>query len=323
MGHQRAAHEHDGSDAVDEAEFAERVGDVNVDVALGQIAARAQARPKARPPWRFRRCLARAPDGAARSRSSRVGNFARSRRCAAMMVVSSPGCVEAAATTARSPISALKRCNVGWSTGGAGTSSFRLPVEEMRGAPSREKRCALAGDWARQRSKRFNKRGDRARNEPPAAERAFRYAAVDEDQRDFALGAGQDEIGPQIRLDEQRQVGPPMVEEPGDEGRRVERDELVDHPLRQALLGERRRGDGAGALPGRRNPARGCARSAEPLQAFRRRWRSAPRSKTPPGAAGSASPRRSARRVGCSLPRSSRSARRRGASGVATRVANR
>ena len=40
------------------------------------------------------------------------------------------------------------------SAGGAGTSSFRLPMVLMRGAPSWLKRCASALDCARQRSKR-------------------------------------------------------------------------------------------------------------------------------------------------------------------------
>ena len=88
-------------------------------------------------------------------------------------------------------------------------------------------------------------RRDHARHQPPAAERTLRQAAVDHDHRNFALGARQDEIGPQIGFDEQRQVGPPMVEEAPHEARRVERNELVQGAVRQPLLGERRRRDRA------------------------------------------------------------------------------
>ncbi len=46
-----------------------------------------------------------------------------------MIEASSPGWVDAAATTGRVPIISLSRLSAVWSTGGAGTSSLRLPVD--------------------------------------------------------------------------------------------------------------------------------------------------------------------------------------------------
>ena len=55
----------------------------------------------------------------------------------------------------------------------------------------------------------------------------------------------QDEIGPQIGFDEQREVGPPMIEEAADKSRRIQRNELMHGAGGQTLFGERRRRDGA------------------------------------------------------------------------------
>ena len=84
-------------------------------------------------------------------------------------------------------------------------------------------------------------RRDHARHHLPAVKRALREPAVDHDHRDFAAPGFHDQIGPQIGFDEQRQIGPPMIEEAADIARRVERDELVQHARRQAMLGQRRR----------------------------------------------------------------------------------
>jgi hypothetical protein len=84
----------------------------------------------------------------------RFGNLARKRRCAAMIAVSSPGCVDAAAMTGRVPIISLIRRRTSSSTGGAG-----------------------------------QQRRDGARHHPPAAERTLGKTAVDDDHRDLAVGA--------------------------------------------------------------------------------------------------------------------------------------
>ena len=88
-------------------------------------------------------------------------------------------------------------------------------------------------------------RGDHAGDAPPTFEGPLGEPPVDEDQGHAAPGAGHDQVGPEIGLDEEREIGPPMIEEAPHETRRVERHELVDHALRQALLGEIGRGDGA------------------------------------------------------------------------------
>jgi hypothetical protein len=55
-----------------------------------------------------------------------------------MMTASSPGWVEAAAITGRWRTTARIAASLPASTGGAGTSSLRLPVMLTRGAPSSE-----------------------------------------------------------------------------------------------------------------------------------------------------------------------------------------
>ena len=87
--------------------------------------------------------------------------------------------------------------------------------------------------------------GDRGRNAPPAIEGALGDAAVDQDQGNAPLGVRHDQVRPQIGLDEEREIGLPMIEEAFDETRRVEDHKLVDHALGQALLGEIGRRHGA------------------------------------------------------------------------------
>ena len=60
------------------------------------------------------------------------------------------------------------------------------------------------------------------------------------------LGARHDQVRPQVGFGEQREVRLPVLDEARRIARRVERDELVDHVGRQALVGEPRRRDGAG-----------------------------------------------------------------------------
>ncbi len=69
---------------------------------------------------------------------SRPGNRGFSRRWAATIAASSPAWVEAAATTVRPAVADFNAASFSASAGGAGTSSLRLPVVEMRGAPRPE-----------------------------------------------------------------------------------------------------------------------------------------------------------------------------------------
>ena len=66
VARQRAAHEHDRREPVDQAELAERVGDIDVGVAVRQLAARAQRDVKAGGRARFGDARAALRDGAAR-----------------------------------------------------------------------------------------------------------------------------------------------------------------------------------------------------------------------------------------------------------------
>ena len=88
-------------------------------------------------------------------------------------------------------------------------------------------------------------------NEAPAVEGTLRQAAVDQDQRDAALLGGDDQVGPQVGLDQQREVGLPIVEEALDEARRIERHELMDDGFRQPLLRDAGRADGPGRAENR------------------------------------------------------------------------
>ncbi len=141
------------------------------------------------------------------------------------------------------------RCPQGRQAVGVGGRLRHVELEIAGGGDARRAELAVTlGMGGRLREAEIEaaqQRGDRGGNAPPAIERALRHAAVDQDQRNAALGAGHDQVRPQIGLDEQREIGPPMVEEALDEARRVENHELVDHALGQALLGEIGRGDGA------------------------------------------------------------------------------
>ena len=108
MARERAAHEHDRREPVDQAEFAERVGDIDVDIRHRLRAARAQRRGQAGHFRDFRDAFA-ALGMARRDHRQQRRKFGAQRRCAAMMAVSSPGCVEAAAMTGRVPMISFNR----------------------------------------------------------------------------------------------------------------------------------------------------------------------------------------------------------------------
>ena len=94
-------------------------------------------------------------------------------------------------------------------------------------------------------------RADGGGHAPPAIERALGDPCVDKNQGNAALSGRYDQVRPEIRLNEEREIGLPMIEEAFDEPRRVQDHELVDHALRQALLGK----------IGRRHRARGAQHS--------------------------------------------------------------
>ncbi len=85
----------------------------------------------------------------------------------------------------------------------------------------------------------------RAAQRAPALEGLFRHAAVDQDQRDPSPRRRHDQVRPQILFDEKAEIGPPVMQEAGHEARCVERDELMDHVVRQPVLHDFRGRDGA------------------------------------------------------------------------------
>ena len=90
-------------------------------------------------------------------------------------------------------------------------------------------------------------RADQAWQPLPAAQRALRHAAVQQQQRRAgAVGLG-DEVGPELGFDPEREIGPPMLEEAPHIGRAVDRDILMPGAIRrQAMRQQPCRGDGAG-----------------------------------------------------------------------------
>ena len=176
---------------------------------------------------------------------SSFGNVWRSRRWVSISAVSSPACVEAAATVVRSPIAACSFCRAV----AVGRRLRHVELEIAGGGDARRAEVAVARSVGRRlrqaQIEAAQERRDHARRVAPAIVRALRHPAVDHDERDVALRAHQDQVRPQVGFGEQREIGLPMVEEARHEARRIERHVLVDHRWRQPLQGELRRGDGA------------------------------------------------------------------------------
>ncbi len=85
----------------------------------------------------------------------------------------------------------------------------------------------------------------RAGNGAPALGGFAGDAGVGENQRRAARAHGRDDIGPKLRLGEDRDVGTPMIEEAFDEFRGVDRRILMERARRQARAENARRRDGA------------------------------------------------------------------------------
>ena len=69
----------------------------------------------------------------------------------------------------------------------------------------------------------------------------MRHPAVDQHHRQPPRGARQDQVRPQVGLDEQRQRGPPVIEKPRDIARRVVRHVLMNDVGRKTLGDDCRR----------------------------------------------------------------------------------
>ena len=134
---------------------------------------------------------------------------------------SSPGWVDAATTIGRPRVTAISRSSLPESAGGAGTSSFRFPVVTTLRLPSAAKALRVDLRLREADVEPAKQRRDRAGDPAPARERTMRHPAVDQHHRQTPRRARQDQIGPQIGLDEQRETGPPMIEEARDIARRI------------------------------------------------------------------------------------------------------
>ena len=143
--------------------------------------------------------------------------------------------------TGRPRVIAISFSSLAGSAGGAGTSSLRLPVVMTLRAPSAAKRSASASDCARQTSNCAEQRGNGVAGAAPARERTRRHPPVDQHHRQPARRGRQDQVRPQIGLDEQRQRRPPVIEEARDIARRVVGHILMDDVGRKALGHDRRR----------------------------------------------------------------------------------
>ena len=88
----------------------------------------------------------------------------------------------------------------------------------------------------------LHERGDEARRPPPAAKRPLADPPVDHRQPRPRPLQFDDHVGPELAFRHQRRVGAPMLEEPANEQRAVERRILMQRARRQALREHRGRG---------------------------------------------------------------------------------
>ncbi len=121
--------------------------------------------------------------------------------------------------------------------------NVELEVTGHHDVAASQRREALAVEL-RLREAQFEaaeQRRDRAGDAAPARKRALRHPAVDQHHRQPPRRARQDQVRPQIGLDEQRQRGPPVIEKPRDVTRRVIRHVLMDDVGGKPLGDDRRR----------------------------------------------------------------------------------
>ena len=144
---------------------------------------------------------------------SRPGNCARSRRCASIIALSSPACVEAAAITGRRADGARSAASF------VGVAGRRRHVElevaggdDARRAERRERSASPAVRQGKDRSAAADRRSSAGKKRQRLNERSDSRPLT----RIIGMRAARrlhDQVRPQIGFDEQREIGPPMVEE--------------------------------------------------------------------------------------------------------------
>ena len=238
MRDQRAAEKGDRRDAIEKAEFAERIGEVDVEErTIGSPALRwATLKPRAASALRIAE-----PRGGWRGAMivRRPGWRCRSSWCAAATISSSPSWVLAATHTGRLPMERRKAATAAGSAAGGGTSNLRLPVTATWRDAEQPVAFAVVLALGEAEVDSREERAGGAAEAVPATKGPLGEAGIDEDLRDAGAGELHDRRRPQLGLDEERDVRPPVSEEAADPGGDVDRQELVDGPVGQC--GSRRR----------------------------------------------------------------------------------
>ena len=144
----------------------------------------------------------------------RSGTVRRSWRCASATMASSPSCVLAAISSGRPSSAGCRRSSSAMFDRRRRRVDLEIAGREgAGGAQSVLKRRAKRIVLRQHQGEAAEQRPRHAEAAPPALERALGHARVDERQRNAARRAFQDQVRPDLRLGEDRQVRPPVVEE--------------------------------------------------------------------------------------------------------------
>ena len=142
----------------------------------------------------------------------------------------------------RPRVTDISRSSLAGSAGGAGNVQFQVAGGDDVAAAERGKAFGIDLRLGEADIEPAKQRRDRAADPAPARKRAMRHPAVDQHHRQAPRRARQDQIGPQIGFDEQRQRWPPVIEKARDIARRIVRHVLVDDVGGKPLGDDRRRG---------------------------------------------------------------------------------
>ena len=248
---------------------------------------------------------------------SSAGNIAASVRWVSSRISSSPGWVEAATMTGRPRVAEHQALQLG--RVGGRRRNVELQISGGHDIAAAERGKALGIDMRLRQAdlEAAQQRRDRAADAAPARKRAMRHPAVDQHHRQPPRRARQDEIGPQVGLDEQRQTRPPVIEKARDIARRIVGHVLMDDIGGKPLGDDRRRRHRAGSQQN------ADVQRAQPFDQGRRGQHFADAGAMDPDQRSvrpdvrRSTPRRSPMRAGSSLPCFSRRLISAGASGTA------
>ena len=240
MRDQRAAHEHDRRQPVEQPQFAHGIGDIDVGGRDRQFLARAQGYMQAGRRDRARDALTtvRMP-GHDHAQQRREGRGQTAVRFHEQLLLAGMGRGRdddrAAARHAHQPLQPRRV--------GGRRRDIQFQISRRHDVAAAQRREALRIDLRLRETdvEASQQRRDRAGDPAPARERTMRHPAVDQHHRQTPRRARQDQIGPQIGLDEQRKTRPPVIEEARDIARRIERHILMDDVGRKAIGDDRRR----------------------------------------------------------------------------------